>query len=116
MTFTRKPILIVNLATTHGRVRVRAVWVRSTYVLRLTGLAAALRALLIEVRPVLDSAHQISFRPPQPITDIDAFEPFFDTVSARWRVVKTGPFSEFAPGLPAQPLETAPCPAAPSRH
>lgn len=111
----RKPILIVNLPTTHGRVHARAVWVRTTYVLRLVGRAAALRALLIDVQPVADSARQISFRPPQPITDINAFEPFFDATSARWRVVKIGPYSEFAPGLPATPLPTEhpPCPAAP---
>jgi hypothetical protein len=113
--FTRRPLLIACLTTTHGRVRVQAVWVRNSYVLRLNGQAAALRALLIEVRPVAANARQISIRPPQPITDIDAFEPFFDIISARWRVVKVGPFSEFVPGLPAQPLplETTPCPAAP---
>ena len=118
--FPRRPLLIASLTTTHGRVRVQAVWVRNSYVLRLNGQAAALRALLIEVRPVVATARQISIRPPQPITDIDAFEPFFDTVSARWRVVKVGPFSEFVPGLSAKPLpstptttETPPCPDAP---
>ena len=117
--FTRRPLLIACLTTTHGRVRVQAVWVRNSYVLRLNGRAAALRALLIEVRPVAANARQISIRPPQPITDINDFEPFFDTVSARWRVVKVGPFSEFVPGLPAEPLpstptttEHSPCPAA----
>lgn len=113
--FTRRPLLIASLTTTHGRVRASAVWVRSTFVLRLVGRAAALRALLIEVRPVADHARQISFRPPQPITDIDRFEPFFDATSQRWRVLHIGPFSEFAPGLPAQPIatENPPCPAAP---
>lgn len=115
MKFSRRPLLIASLTTTHGRVRVQAVWVRTSFVLRLTGSADALRALLIEVQPVAANARQISFRPPKQIMDYDAFEPFFDIVSARWRVVKVGPFSEFSPGLPAQPLptETRPCPAAP---
>lgn len=107
--------IIANLPTTHGRVSVRAVWRLTTYVLCLSGPTDALRALLIEVRPVLASAKTITFRPEVPITTIDGLEPFFDATSARWRVLRSGPFSEFAPGLPAQPLPTEhpPCPAAP---
>jgi hypothetical protein len=102
MKFTRRPLLIASLTTLRGRVHVQAVWARTTFILRLTGSASALRALLIEVQPVAANARQVSIHPPQPITDIDAIEPFFDTVSARWRVVKVGPFKEFIPGLPAE--------------
>ena len=109
---SRKPLLIARLNTTNGIVHASGVWSRNTYVLRLVGRTTALRALLIEVRPVSTKARKVTFRPDRPITDLATFEPFFDTVSARWRVLKVGPFSDFAPGLPALSMEHPPCPAA----
>jgi hypothetical protein len=109
---SRRPLLIASLTTTRGRVHASGIWSRTSFVLRLVGTAAALRALLIEVRPVSTKARKVTFRPDRPITDLATFEPFFDTVSARWRVLKVGPFSDFAPGLPALSMEHPPCPAA----
>lgn len=108
-------VTIASLPTTAGRICVQAAWHRTSYVLRLRGHAAALRALLADTRQVSPTARVVTLRPPEPITTLAAVETFFDTASAHWRVLRIGPFSEFAPGLPAQPLpsENPRCPAAP---
>lgn len=100
---THPNLIIASLPTTHGRVRVGARWERrsASYAIRLDGTAAALRALLPEAQaPAHLTTRSITIRPPQPIADLAAVEPFYEAVAQRWRVVRNGAFSAFVPGVP----------------
>ncbi len=101
MSFTvkipRRPLLVAALPTPPGRVLARAVWIRPTYVLRLDGTNAALRALLPEGQLLREKAKELIIRPPKPITKAD-FEAFYDDQARHWRVLNLGMYSEFAGG------------------